>query len=62
MFVVSFPHHSQGRVEDITRTRGLKPVADEGEFPPVGPVLGRMLMDYPVEWASIMFMAVKGRN
>lgn len=61
MFVL-FPHHPQGRVEDITRTRGIKPVANKVEFPPVGPVLGRMLMDCPVDWASILLMALKGRN
>lgn len=62
MFVVSFPHHSQGRVEDVTRTRGIRPVADKVEFLLVGPVLGRMLMECSVDWVSIMFLALKGRN
>lgn len=62
MFVASFPHHPQGRMEDITRTKGIKPVADKVEFLPVGPVVGIMLMDCPVGWANIMFVALKGRN
>lgn len=62
VFVESLLRQSHGRVEEIARARGIKPVAENVKFPPVGPVFGTMLMDYPVDWASSMFMALKGRN
>lgn len=56
--VLSFPGKS---VKGTTRSREIKPVADKVEFPPVGLGLQRML-DCFVDWASIMFMALKERG
>lgn len=45
-------YHTGG---NIARSRGIKPVANQVEFPPVGPVLGIML-------TGVAIHGVQGQN